>query len=740
MVLVACVVNLSNSSSVSLTDSEFIGTCCDWVFGVRWSPEGFVHQSLLAEHPFENFSGLLDDVRVACDKLSSMSAVDIINMRCSKLGSWLRLVKEFSHREKEVKSNMSPERRHILEKKQICLMKHVIDEEGYHDATLADDLAAGFSLVGETPKSYVLPSKMQPATLSTAELERVSDKSNKALRFMTRSCGDADMDHKLWQRTLVEVERGWLLGPLEWEVLPPTATVSRRFPILQSDKVRPIDDFSQSQVNSTVTSHEQATVDGPDVICSLALYLMKCLQKFGKSTELQGRALDLSSAYRQLPITDDSRKFAFLAIYNPETKSSSLFQQVALPFGSKSAVHAFIRCARFLQWVAARCLTLPMSCYFADFVSFATPALAKNTQASLCLMLDIFGWAFDKMGPKSDDFSSSVAALGVIFDLSHTSVGRLLVGNTEKRLHESIDFVRKVAMAGTLSKKDSLVLRGRLGYCDAFIFGRIGKVALQNITRHAYTKPFSPVADKQLLDSLSLLEDRLVSGIPRCIDLNIRRTFYLFTDASFDLKSGSGLGAVLFDDGGNLVEWFGFLSPLTSLSSLLVDDRETVIGELETIAVVLAMLIWGTITASSRLMIFIDNEGARYSLIKGYSKSQAITNICVMAGVLLDGNFSLPWFGRVPSHSNIADYPSRLIAHPMLTSSKEHPRDSVVAKFEECLELLASANSPHKIWVGAVAKAGGVIIPSSEKRFESDLCESLDVCCDSFLSKIFIVQ
>ena len=30
--------------------------------------------------------------------------------------------------------------------------------------------------------------------------------------------------------------------------------------------------------------------------------------------------------------------------------------------------------------------------------------------------------------------------------------------------------------------------------------------------------------------------------------------------------------------------------------------------------------------------------------------------------------------------------------------------------------------------------------PIFGKRFESDLCESLDVCCDSFLSKIFIVQ
>ena len=148
---------------------------------------------------------------------------------------------------------------------------------------------------------------------------------------------------------------------------------------------------------------------------------------------------------------------------------------------------------------------------------------------------------------------------------------------------------------------------------------------------------------------------------------------------------------MLFDDNRTLVEWFGFMSPVTDLTALLKDDRETVIGELEAIAVVLSMLIWGRITASSRLMIYIDNEGAKFSLIKGYSKSRAITKICVMAGILLDGNFCFPWFGRVPSLSNIADFPSRLVAHPMLESSKEHARESVVAKFKESLDLLATA-------------------------------------------------
>ena len=32
-------------------------------------------------------------------------------------------------------------------------------------------------------------------------------------------------------------------------------------------------------------------------------------------------------------------------------------------------------------------------------------------------MLDILGWGFDREGPKSDDFTALVCALGVQFDL-----------------------------------------------------------------------------------------------------------------------------------------------------------------------------------------------------------------------------------------------------------------------------------------------------------------------------------
>jgi hypothetical protein len=188
--------------------------------------------------------------------------------------------------EEALKAAMPDERRRILESKRICLMKHIIHSEGYEDKELTTDLEQGFSLVGEVPRSNVLLPKLLPATMTSADLANNSRKSNLALRYMTRSSGSADLDQKLWDKTILETERGWLVGPLDWDSLEEGSSVSRRFPLEQAGKVRPIDDLSQSQVNATVTCFEQATVDGPDVICAFAVFLMRSLLAAGKPTKL----------------------------------------------------------------------------------------------------------------------------------------------------------------------------------------------------------------------------------------------------------------------------------------------------------------------------------------------------------------------------------------------------------------------------------------------------------------------
>ena len=683
-----------DARKVVLETTKVETDCIDWVFGVRWTPEFFIKEAVAVGHPFSTFSGLPNEVRWACECIASMSPVDVINNRCSKLGEWLRLSKSFQLEEEALKASMPDCRRRILESKKLRLMRHIIESEGYDDRALADDLASGFSLVGEVPQSHVLPKKLLPATLSRQDLENNSKRSNDALRYMTRSCGDSELDQKLWDKTLLETERGWMRGPLNWEELGCGATLSRRFPLEQSGKVRPIDDLSQSQINSTVTCYEQATVDGPDVISAFCTFLMRCLAGHGRATKLVGRSLDLASAYRQLAVSDDSVCHAFLSVYDPQRQSAALFQQVALPFGSRTAVNAFIRCARFLQWVAARCFKLPLSCYFDDFVSFSCPELAKNTQSTLCLMLDILGWSFDREGPKSDDFSDVVSALGVQFHITDTCNGVLNICNTEKRIRETLALLDEVMAKGTLQKREALTLRGRLAFCDAFVFGRLGKIALQDITKHAYNNPFHEQLTATTLNSMKLLRSRIAEGKPRRLTCELLETLFLFTDASFEENGQAGLGAVLVNGAGKVLAWFGMCLSQEQMAPFLSTGQQTIIGEFETLAVALSLLVWQDLLESVQLMVYIDNEGSKFSLIKGYSTSKAITAVCALAATTLDAHFVLPWFARVPSISNIADYPSRQLEHPLLVKDTMVPQEEVGRSFEESLTFLKGALTP----------------------------------------------
>ena len=115
-------------------------------------------------------------------------------------------------------------------------------------------------------------------------------------------------------------------------------------------------------------------------------------------------------------------------------------------------------------------------------------------------------------------------------------------------------------------------MRGRLAFCDAFIFGRVGKVALQEITRHAYAVPFASEMNARLVESLKLLKSRVLNGSPRSLSCKLLDTFFLFTDASFNRDTGAGLGAVLISGTGQVLSWFG-LQRDTEVSFLFLDGE-----------------------------------------------------------------------------------------------------------------------------------------------------------------------
>ena len=218
-----------------------------------------------AGHPFNLEAGVPPVLRDCIDDLAKMEAADVASHRCRKLRLWLEWAKELRSEEEACKAAMSVERRSILAIKRLKLLGRIISAEGFPDVSLADDLERGFDLVGSMPMSHHLPPKFKPAALPVGALSAGAKRARDAVRHSTKSSGDAEMDKALWDKTLAEAEKGWLVGPIGWDELVGDEVVSRRFPIQQGAKVRPIDDYTMSSINATVTQWEQPTVDGEEL-------------------------------------------------------------------------------------------------------------------------------------------------------------------------------------------------------------------------------------------------------------------------------------------------------------------------------------------------------------------------------------------------------------------------------------------------------------------------------------------
>ena len=214
---------------------------------------------------------------------------------------------------------------------------------------------------------------------------------------------------------------------------------------------------------------------------------------------------------------------------------------------------------------------------FDDFVVFFHTWLGQQHSSCLVIHDGHTGWDIDREGPKSDEFSRLVMAIGVQFDLSGCADGLLRVSLTEKRVKETIELLDQVIAVCALDKKSALTLRGRLPFCNSFIFGRLGKVALQNITKHVYTSPFRAELADTLVDSLARLKERVPLGTPRQLQCELLQPMFLFTDANFDPVEGAGLGAASISGDGHGFSWFGIWAEVSDLAAFLTGGRQNAI-------------------------------------------------------------------------------------------------------------------------------------------------------------------
>ena len=185
---------------------------------------------------------------------------------------------------------------------------------------------------------------------------------------------------------------------------------------------------------------------------------------------------------------------------------------------------------------------------------------------------------------------------------------------------------------------------------------------VKNISLESLQKKKVISFTSEFLQTLTDLKHAIGSSKPVVISKTLCTTWYVFTDGAYEPDSDvlASVGAVLISPTGTPVQCFGEVVPKTFVDELLQHSSHP-IYELEVLPVVMATRLWMKYLTGCPTVYFLDNVAARATYIKGVGATPPSIPL-LKDFVRLEARLRVySWFGRVPSHSNVADSPSRLV-------------------------------------------------------------------------------
>ena len=635
------------------------------VWGVPWSEQQFIEQMVRFGHPMNLQSNLPEALRDTLEIYNSMDAQQRMAYRANKLGFWLKRLLELKNQENTLKQSLDPEVAQVLQTKNILLWKDMLKSNQYSDMEVVSEFMSGSMLVGCVERTGLWPAKFQPAAIGVEELHQVAIKERTLFQQQFGQGNQEQYLDEVWAKTLDEVKAGALVGPFDLSEIPDSYPLSRRFGILQGSKLRCIDDYSRSSVNSSVQTCESPKPHTLDVYAALCVLVMSSCGH--PNSKWLGRTFDLTGAYRQCAVHHESRPYAHIAVRHPSTGDIKAFRMLALPFGAVRSVHSFLRISASLWFLLVKEFLVLATNYFDDFVTLAEDIEAPAVTACVHMFFKLVGWAFAAEGPKAPEFAELFTALGVTINVGRLHEGLVTLGNTESRREELLKCLSNVLASKKLTKAEALRLRGRLQFAAGNVFGRVAKSALAAVSAHAYDGGSSTLNSQTFL-ALALHKKFLEIGRPRELRPTCNVSWYIQTDACYDpddTQIFAGVGGVLFTPEGKPVQFFSQRLSEQMIADLNPGSRKTAIFECEFLALFCAMLIWGS-SVSSAVVVYTDNNAVRDAMISCHTTNTVAKKILI-ATLSLESELQLaPWYARVPTDSNTADNPSRLTTSPLL--------------------------------------------------------------------------
>ena len=244
-------------------------------------------------------------------------------------------------------------------------------------------------------------------------------------------------------------------------------------------------------------------------------------------------------------------------------------------------------------------------------------------------------------------------------NLTFLDEGLITLSNKPGRV-EKIEAKLQPALHGeSLSRQTRQELHGLRNFCSGFYGGRSLRQANAMIfeVETCHRNPFLDCAywARNLIHLLRTMK-------PRTIKLDeTQKPLLVFIDGSLEEEVG-GMGAVVFDAASFTCRIFEGIVPRRLLDHWYGVVGKQVISQIELFVLALIRFICKEEFQGRRVIYFIDNEAARFGLIKGRSDSN-VMNALITLYLCAEAEFpSYSWIERVASASNPADKPSRFMS------------------------------------------------------------------------------
>ena len=668
-----------------------LGEAASFRVGVYRTPEEFLQAALEVKHP-KAVTAIDDELAEIIINNLTKGPFEVAKLRLQSINMISKLKSELAAEEARFKLTLPPHAQRVLEGKSLLLWRTLLDKTSFPDKGVWD-LMLGTDLTGLPTKSPLYGEKLKHAHTSHEELVVASKWRNQVLMSKPQHSADPAFRQALWDETLKERDRGFIQGP--FDSLSAAAAslgfgehevcITRRFVIMQGvsqetglPKPRVIDDAKESAINMAYTSREMLALHDLDYLSDVCSFIASILSQgmefqhtwengsttthklhpsFVSRPSWKGRCLDLTKAYKQVPISRLSLQLGVLLVHNAATGLPAFFTSASMPFGCASSVYSFNRISRSLLHLKRHLLSLACGSYFDDFPYLESELLTGVASKSAEALLTSLGWLYANDAEKGKDFATSFSLLGVQLDLTSLHLGSFSLSNKPSRKVRLEEQLQEMVAGQGNARHIAKSVHGVLNFMNGASLGHRLKLpcrAFANLSS-LHEDPSLAVLEKLREFTLASLEDLR----PKVLGpMKVKTPVLIFTDGAYE-DGRATWGAVIIDSHTHVAVVHHGDVPQALLDSWKSLGKEQVICQVESYAAVIVRHAYVDLMHNRYCLLFIDNDASRWSLIKATSSSGSMLALAQAFYLPEADKPSCTWIERIPSASNIADWPSR---------------------------------------------------------------------------------